>query len=263
MADALAVVTLKNLSGIPKDDFQNAFVVHMDAEVGDFEETDFDDVQTALVAFYNANQLNGASIAAYTANTVSRAAGACLIRYYDITGKLQGVANAKGNIVPPPHGSPLTVGAFTLGAAGGATSLPSEVSVVMTLRGRDALERPVETSDGSDAGTLIDRPRQRSTGRLYLGPLTTAALAAQGADNQVRPQVAMMTTMRQAAEKLQDDLNALGFIWCVWSRTEGELKGIVQVETDDAFDTQRRRGAQPAARTATAFIPVPDLALGA
>ena len=267
MRDLLATVTLKNLTGIPKDDFQNSFVIRSVSEIGDWETTDVDDVLPQIVNFYNANQANGASIAAYLANTISRAAGATVVKFYDITDKLQAVPNANGKMQAPAHGSPFATGAFTLGAAGGATALPSEVAVVMTLRGRDALTRPVEAADGSDAQAFIDRPRQRSTGRLFLGPFTTAALAAQAGDNQVRPQAAMMTTFRQAAEKLQDDLTAVSvvtpLVWCVWSRQEGTLRAVTSVETDDAFDTQRRRGAQPTVRSAQVFAPVPDIALGA
>lgn len=259
----LSVVTMKNLSGIPKDDFTNSFVFH--SPDGLDEEAELAALSGQLVGFYNDNQPNGASISAYLANTISRAANVHEINHYDITGKLQAAPNAKGNMVPPPHGSPVKTTAWSLGAAGGATALPSEVCVVVTLRGRDALLQPVEAADGADPGGAVDRPRQRRTGRLSIGPLTTAALAAQAGDNQVRPQDAMCTTIRQACETLQD--NQIGTVdprvWCIWSRTNGALYAVTSAETDNAFDTQRRRGAQPSARVAQVFAPVPNIALGA
>lgn len=261
--DILATVTLKNLSGIPKDDFVNSFAFRSELAVPTGPE--LDTLATNITRFYDVATANGAKISDYLANTISRAANAHEINFYDITGKLQAAPNAKGNMVPPAHGSPIKTNVFSIGGPGGATALPSEVAVVMTLRARGALVAPVEMADGADAQAKVDRPRQRLSGRLFLGPLTTAALGAQAGDNQVRPQAAMMTTFMQAAERLSDEGVAApsAWLWCVWSRMNGAMHAVTSVETDNAFDTQRRRGAQPSSRNAQVFAPVPDLALGA
>lgn len=260
----LATVVLKNKSGIAKDIFTNQFVlvntvVESEGDVPSGTWAAYDEV---LANFYNNVTATGTALGSWIADGVDRAA-THEIKFYDITGRTLGALNAKGNVVPPPHGSPIHTGNFTLVAPNNAAGLPSEVCSVLTLRGRGALLSPVELADDSDEGTAINRPRQRHTGRISLGPLTLAALATEGTDNQVRPATAFIDCALAAAEGLSDDLAGLPepTAWCVWSRKDGVLREVVQAEMDNAFDTQRRRGAQATARSTRAFAPVPNLVL--
>lgn len=264
MRGTLASVIFHNKSGIAKDSFSNQFVLVTNAVAA----TDpipsgtlaaFDVI---LANFYNNVTATGAPLGAWLADGIDRAA-AQEIKYYDITDRTLGTLNAKGNVVPPPHGSPFHTGTFTLTAPNNAAGLPAEVCSVLTLRGRNALLSPVEVADDADEGTAINRPRQRHTGRISLGPLTLAALATEGTDNQVRPATAFMDCALAAAEGLSDDLAGIAqpTAWCVWSRKDGILREIVSVEMDNAFDTQRRRGAQPTSRSTRVFAPTPNLVL--
>lgn len=117
----------------------------------------------------------------------------------------------------------------------GATSMPSEVALCLSYRG--ALE----------SGTLPARRR----GRIYIGPLTQAAVLT-GVAGDARPESSLITAMLNAAKSsLMEDVS-LGD-WCVASQpTPGgdvTLVPIVHAWVDNAFDTQRRRGGKPTTRT--------------
>lgn len=90
-------------------------------------------------------------------------------------------------------------------------------------------------------------PVGRNRGRIYLGPLNGAALGADG-----RPAIPFATKARAKGQALFDAAFALGFQWCVYSPTKTTEAGgtpigavIGSLTTDDAWDTQRRRGLDP------------------
>lgn len=132
-------------------------------------------------------------------------------------------------------------------------ALPAEVAVCLSVR---------NTTD-------VGEPRARRTGRIYFGPLNDAA-TTDTPHVVARPHVTLLADLRIAADKLKDDALANGGEWCVYSRPYGgrgpvERPGrttlpalpargaaahvINQVWTDDAFDTQRRRGERATAKT--------------
>lgn len=260
MTDLLCSVQLNHKSGIAKERFVHSFVVHRDGALPASGSPEMVALQDSIDQFYDFNTGPDGTVASFMSSEFVRTS--VPIKYYDITGKLQAAPNAKGNMVPPPHGSPAFEGATILTAAGGAEALPSECAVVMTLRGRGALLRPIEAADSDDPQSLVDRPRQRATGRLYLGPLNVGAME-HDTNGSARVSTYLRNALRISAEAFQESLNSEGWIWAVWSRQEGELFGVTSVEVDDAFDTQRRRGVTPVARNAQVFSPVPDIALGA
>lgn len=109
----------------------------------------------------------------------------------------------------------------------------------------------------------MDRPRQRRTGKLYLGPLTWASADHTiGIDGQ-RIGNTFRTDVLASAESLQDNVEGEGYLWCVWSRSNGAVSAIERVEMDNSYDVIRKRKAAPTARDARTFAPQPDLALGA
>lgn len=238
MTNLLVTVNLKATSGVSEDDVQNSFAVAV-PDTWD-EGLDLLDLTGPIAAFYNAGQSNGHSVGESIGPSISRAASAHTISVYDVTAHLNG----------SPHGSPIAVDATTLLPVAAASELPREVAVVLTLRGVDWEEQPIERPDGPDSDSAPDRMRARHTGRLYIGPLANDAGVVAMVGGQARPVGQFTTTLRLAAEKLHDDLVASGFLgWCVWSRKDAAFYELVNVETDDAFDTQRRRGADPTGRT--------------
>lgn len=238
MPNLLVTVNLNAVTGTGEDDVQNSFAV----AVPDTWDPDADllDLTGPIAGFYNSAQTNGHSVGENIGPSISRAASAHTISVYDLTGHMDG----------SPHGSPIAVDATTLLPAAPAAELPREVAVVLTVRGVDWEEQPIERPDGPDSGTAPDRMRARHTGRIYVGPLSSDAGVVAQSLGQARVTAQLQTTLRLAAEKMRDQLVAAGFLgWCVWSRKNSAFYEVTHVETDDAFDTQRRRGAQPTART--------------
>lgn len=191
-------------------------------------------------------------LTSYFASTLNRGVDTGEFKVYDVTDHLDG----------SPHGSPIWTQPLEITAAALATSLPPQVAACLTLRARDALSFPVEAPDGADEGFQIDRPRQRRTGRQYLGPLNTLATNGNTSTG-ARPRQEFVDDAVAYAENLQEDLNDEGMAWCVWSRTNESFSVITRAEMDDSFDVIRSRKVSATSRSVRIFAPVPDLALGA
>lgn len=252
----LAVVELPMKSGLPRDKVVNTFAfAESPALAQGTKETVY---PAALNRLYNLNNaaLGGVALSTYFSKSLSRAAGACAIKLYDITDHLDG----------SPHGSPYFTGTMTLQTEGTDLAMPDEVALVCTLEAKDRALQFVERADGADPGSAPDRPRQRYTGRVYLGPWTTGA-TVNDASSSARPKAVVTQAVRELMKDVADyvdtntgDLASLG----VWSRADRAIRGLSHVRTDDAWDTQRRRGVAPLAitRLATADA-VPEIELGA
>jgi hypothetical protein len=86
-----------------------------------------------------------------------------------------------------------------------------------------------------------ERNLPRSRGRLYIGPWATTVM-------QERPDAGT----RDIVAELVPGLTGLGGVdvdWCIYSRVDDELKPVTDWWVDDSWDTQRRRGHEPTART--------------
>jgi hypothetical protein len=117
--------------------------------------------------------------------------------------------------------------------------LPSEVALCLSMYGNRNL------------------PRER--GRVFLGPLNTSATAT-GSDI-ARPATALVNALAAAGTRLAvsvDSTGVSGLQWAIRSAgpySDGTGAGVITHTrirngwVDNAFDTQRRRGAVPSART--------------
>lgn len=233
----LATVTFKHVSGMLEDSVTNTFAF----TGGDpADTTHLDSLADELIGFYNAtNGVAAASIASFLSPVLSRVASDSTVRIYDIAGHLAG----------EPHGSPVHQKTFTLGAAVGTSQFPEEVAMVLTLEANGRLGSPVETADGVDADGLPDRPMQRRTGRIYLGPLNASTGAV--VNGRIRPVSTFTQALIESANDLRDDISAFAIAtsWAVWSRKDAAVRAIDAISFDDAFDTQRRRGPRGTVRT--------------
>ena len=153
----LAVVELAHQSGMSDEMFVNTIAI---AETGAVPGSgSLASVYSTAIARIYTTALGApvnASLGSLLGREISRDAGACSIKLYDITGNLDG----------SPHGSPYDVTTFTMPAASSVVGLPSEVALCCTFEANNREEQFVEVPDGSDAGTAVDRPRQRFTGRV-------------------------------------------------------------------------------------------------
>lgn len=243
MTSLLVTATLEPDSGFDMEAAQNTFAFQVGVAV---DAAVVLDIHNAVASFYT-GVASGATYAlgGYLNSMFSRAVGACSLKMYDITSDLDGT----------PHGSPIAEDTFTLPAAISTINIPPQAAVVMTLRGRDALEYPVE-------GAGVTRPRQRRSGRLFFGSLNRAA-ADDTANQHSRPHATLITDLLAAGEALQDALVDGDYVWGVWSRTAAAIYGIERVEVDNSFDVLRSRKIAPSARSSRTFAPEPALVLGA
>lgn len=174
-------------------------------------------------------------------------------KLYDISGHLDG----------SPHGSPYYVhpGALIADLVTGQ-GLPSEVACKITLEATGRAAAAVETGDGSDPGSALDRPKSRLTGGVFFGPLNDVAIEYEGPVAGVTggiPRVSnsLRDTARLAISKMRLDAydNAGGSQLGVWSRRNAAVVPLEAVSIDNAFDTIRSRGEKPSLRERTALLP--------
>lgn len=161
----------------------------------------------------------GAPIGAWIGSTVSRVPNACRIEVYDLA-----------DTEPRPI---IAQSTFTLPDPASGTNLPLEVAGVLSFRGT------------YPAGAV----RARRRGRVFIGPLRTDAV--NGVIAQPTLAAGFQTTMRTAAKNLHTGIPAaapLAF-WSIWSRKDNLPVEVIGGWTDDAPDTQRRRGQAATART--------------
>lgn len=242
--EVLAKVTLSSDTNLAADSVVNTFAF---SNVDDMTDFTLDSISEALQAFYRTIPTGGlAPLADYLSPVLSNATLGSTVDIYDITGKLaQDPVTGKMPLV----GSPAFTESFTLQAPapGGVTPLPSEVAYVVTLEAFGREDAPVELDDDADFGAERNRPKQRHTGRLYLGPLNS--LCTQVVSGVCRPSAALRDTARLAVAQLASTVfGANGALLAVWSRKDGVLRTVDNVSVDDSFDTQRRRGEKASVR---------------
>lgn len=203
-----------------------------DTVVNDFAFTGLTDPGSASVhleQFYN-NVNVSRPLGDYIGSTVTRSLLGCRIDTWILTAP---------QLAGAPLGSPALSSPFTLTGPLLGTNLPAEVSVVGSF-------------NADISGVLeevgVTRPRSRRRGRIYIGPLQDNILFEAGSGI-CRPSNTFTLDLRTAMNSLR--LQALSE-WGVWSRADAAINEVVRVWTDDAFDTQRRRGE---AATGKTFLP--------
>lgn len=223
MAELLAVATLPKLSGIPNDAVQNSFAFGTASAPATTAEQI--QVTDAVIAFYNAIVFGGVGVSNWLAACLSRAVGACKVSLFDIFGHLDGT----------PHGSPIRVTTFTLGAGGTTDSMPDEVAACLSYHSNFG-------ADLEEAG--VTRPKARDRGRIYVGPLGLNAIQVDATTKEAVVTANVRATLNAAGTALIAAVPT----WMVWSRKGAALKPVTGGWTDNAFDTQRRRGQKATIR---------------
>jgi hypothetical protein len=118
----------------------------------------------------------------------------------------------------------------------GGSALPSEVAICLSYR----------------APLISGVPPARRRGRIYIGPLGTGTNVLGVTDiSDVRPQPTMQNTLVDSALGALATPGTSG-PWVVASQPDPlgpyTLSTITHLWVDNAFDTQRRRGAKPTSR---------------
>lgn len=229
----LAQVVLGHVSGLPEDAVVNDLCF-----LADDAGAAIDGIGDSIESFFNTDNTN-VEIRQYLGGQLSRVANACSIRFYDLTGALDG----------SPHGSPFETRAWTLGARQGTYNLPDEVALVQTFWAAGWSSEPEQAVNPAPPPAKI-RPQSRFRGRMYLGPLN-GSTATTASDTSPRPSTSFLTDLTAAWFRFMDERPD----FAVWSRADEVLRTVAggdldgRITVDNAFDTQRRRGVAPTART--------------
>lgn len=155
----------------------------------------------------------------FISTAVSRAADACEVVLYDLAD-------------PEPR-IPVETYTFTLAAATG-TDMPAEVAMVVSYH----------------AAFVSGTPNARKRGRFYLGPISCAPGTGLG-----RPPTALINACVDMAELLWTPIDEPTVVWAQRSETTGVMSPVATGWVDNAWDTQRRRGNIPTARTSLGSPP--------
>lgn len=217
--DTLIVAQMECQSGLPADRIINTFA---------FKELAGIPSEPALLAmfdlvddFFSSPTTGGDSVGEFISSWVDRAQTHTLVAY---------------RIQAGGTGSPIAeIPWLGPSAVNGTRNMPSECSAVLSFHAD-------LTGIQEEAGAT--RPKSRRRGRVFIGPLRDSAVT-NDFDPKVDPQFS--TTLRQAAVRMKD-ASAVFRPWCVWSRSDETLRPVVAGWTDNALDTQRRRGPAPTSR---------------
>lgn len=123
-------------------------------------------------------------------------------------------------------GQPVASAGPTTTANHSAAPMPREVAICLSYA---AVDDPAKSTS-------------RRRGRIYLGPLPQSVAAD-------RPGAALLNDILVFGQSLASIGTAGNTTWKLYSRTDAVTAKIESIWVDDAWDTQRRRGLAPTART--------------
>lgn len=218
----LVRVVMTATSGLPADQVVNDFVIDKQGG-GAPNGGDITAWGGALDAFYNTAH-TGAALGSYLSAWIDRDATHRMDYYHIVAGPLGSPFTSQDWIGPTP---PVD-----------AHGLPQEAALALSFHAD-------LTTVAEEVGAT--RPRARRRGRVFLGPLHPTAM-----DYTTPPYMvadAIVLAANEAMVALLADLAGASGDWSVWSRAGGELNTIAGGWTDNALDTQRRRGPAATGRT--------------
>lgn len=179
-------------------------------------------------------------------------------RFYKPTSG-QGIVNSMSNVA---NGVGRTIKIYDLADAKPRAPIYERVSSQVPYASSSVRNLPAEVSlcMSYDAPKISGSPQARRRGRIYLGPLNLNATTTDAA-SEPRPLPALVQIILLAGETFADDVGIAGCLWVVYSPTtdsagvgdESAAATITRCWVDNAFDTQRRRGADPTAKDVRTF----------
>lgn len=214
MAILRAQVRFNRTTNIPEDIVVNTF--HFTTVTAAPTAADFTYVISELQAFYEDVPTGAAGPVGALLSPVIPNSGH-EIRIYNLSDSMPRPIRATGAIVLPTRST---------------SGLPSEVAMCLSWNA------------ARTAGTPVGRTR----GRIYLGPLVLGATQTTVIAGDIRPDTAAMTTLASAGLSLLTPGGVGDPVLVIYSRTDGQARPVVSCYVDNAFDTQRPRGADPTSR---------------
>lgn len=209
------LVVFQNANGLPEDRYVTTWCFELVAAWNPAVHPAA--IATALTAFYNNPVGAEMNVSNWLGTQVNRATNAAKVVSYWL------------GETPPraPHSVSWTVGAINPGTP---LPLPAEVAVVTSFQS--------------------DKTGPRGKGRVYIGPLNVSA-ATPTESGDARPTAQFRTVINNAAKGLAESavLVDAGLMWSQLSQVDAEARPVISGYTDNAFDTQRRRGLVTSSRS--------------
>lgn len=204
---------IQSATGLPRDAIVNTW--HFNKNGGG--PTDFDNVRDMLRDFFTVASPTGGVTGQRLASFISSVTTTptVLVKAYE-------VGATPGS--PPDYQS-----TFDLGTRSAATALPAEVALCISLQ----------------AARVDGAAQARRRNRKYIGPFTSSSLAGDG-----RPTGTLLASLTAAGRQMMAASAAsITWDWVVYSGKNDSWYDIHDGWVDNAWDTQRRRGVSPSART--------------
>jgi hypothetical protein len=210
-------------TGLPEDVAINTFWFHTVDEESTVQEKTT--AGAAVQQFFTTTTSTGDGVLKYMSEVIDPGTDVAYVRLVDVD-------PATGEEI-----NPAGYGGFTLNAPTVA-SMPQEVAVCVSFQ---------------QSGVAIGAARARRRGRVFIGPLNINALE-EDTNKAGRPHEDFIATLVAAGarmiESCQDGLlDGDPCPWSVYSRAASQMYEITDGWVDNEFDTQRRRGLTPTART--------------
>lgn len=235
---------LKHTSGLPRDDVSNTFFIQTAEAAGTY---DLAEAAAEMVRDFYVALAPGQTEALMNTIAPSIATNGHEVRVTPIVVATN--VDERGPGQPPVWTEPFDF----VGRAAQTEGTPSEVAVCLSFRNNLASATP---------------PAQRR-GRIYFGPIEQEHIVPRAASTIVEPSAQLLANLRSAGLGLINNSNVL-LNWVIYHRPRefrpetprpgrptlpelsalpGDTWTVLQVWTDNAFDTQRRRGERPTVKT--------------
>jgi hypothetical protein len=229
MSLVLSSVSLTPKSHMPADVVQNSFVFAGPGTPADTAAA----ADAAITRFYNGATGDASTVASFIASYIDRATPV-LIKSYVLAATSITVPDTH---IPPGVGSPIATSTFTLDGFSGSNDYPPQVAAVLSLT--------ADLAGSSEHTGTGPRTAERRRGRLFIGPLSTAAASEDPATHAPVLSGPFLTALRLGFLEVAQDVTVT---WMIWSRKDNLCREIVKGHADNRFDSQRRRDQAPTFR---------------
>jgi hypothetical protein len=213
--------SFQGISGQAEDRYVNVFYFQPDVAPGTLAT-----LATAIKQYWVATPAGATYPLSHFMGGIADTAGAS-IKMYDLDDALPRA---------PIYTETYTPGAF---GSGSSKNLPAEIALCLSY------------SAGPSSGLPIARRR----GRMYIGPFCDFALGTGAISVDSRPNDDLKMSIVESATELAATADGAGYDWSVFSPTNNEAVSILTCWCNDAWDVQRRRGAQPTSRYSADIVP--------
>ncbi len=172
-----------------------------------------------------------------------------------VTGFYAGMSDGAVTSIANQLGAPLNlpeaeIRSYNLGQA----TLPRQPFITKANLGTISDNLPLPSEVALCASFYSGRNLPRRRGRVYVGPFQGGASEKDPNTGAARPKAIVIQALLTSMQRLERGIPGGVLRWAVLSQADADLKNITAGWVDNAWDTQRRRGEAPTARTVWSSI---------